>query len=399
MIKPEELKQKALNLYPAWQSAWIEADEPFFPHVMRCDKRLDDNLAVAVESIQRLRAGSKEQLGYGYTIEWTERKSRRHGLNLFPERILFQTADDFLQFIGKRREFSLFTAAVEQLRNRIPQLIPWIRQHRREIVQVADDLDGLLKVVEYFLAHPRPGLYARELPIPVDTKFIERNQNILRDWLDIVLPPHTIRADEKHFARRFGLQYADPLILIRFLDDTLREQSGLPWKELAVPLHSLAATPLACERVVIVENKINLLTLPALPGTLALGGLGNAVTDLRYLLWLAEKELWYWGDIDVAGFEILSRLRAIFPHARSILMDGQTIHDWRNALGATVRASSSPPPPGLTSTERLACEICLNDGLRIEQEQIPQSYVQQAFTTRRNLPPQTPPTIHKPPTE
>jgi hypothetical protein len=63
--------------------------------------------------------------------------------------------------------------------------------------------------------------------------------------------------------------------------------------------------------VLIVENKVNLLTLPRLPGTLAIGGLGNAVMLLRYCAWLGSVSITYWGDIDVQGFEILSRLRGI----------------------------------------------------------------------------------------
>jgi hypothetical protein len=29
----------------------------------------------------------------------------------------------------------------------------------------------------------------------------------------------------------------------------------------------------------------------------------------------------YWGDCDEAGYGILSGLRSVFPHARSVLMD------------------------------------------------------------------------------
>jgi hypothetical protein len=77
------------------------------------------------------------------------------------------------------------------------------------LTEVADDVAGMLLVVDYLREHPRPGVFARELPLPLDTKFVERNQRILREWLDIVLPPHAIRADERHFERRYGLRYAD----------------------------------------------------------------------------------------------------------------------------------------------------------------------------------------------
>ena len=56
-------------------------------------------------------------------------------------------------------------------------------------------VDGLLNVVEYQKLHPRPGVFAREIPLSVDTKFIEQNAGILEPWLNIVLPPETIRAD------------------------------------------------------------------------------------------------------------------------------------------------------------------------------------------------------------
>jgi len=37
--------------------------------------------------------------------------------------------------------------------------------------------------------------------------------------------------------------------------------------------------------------------------------------------WLARSRILYWGDIDTHGFFILNRLRGIFPHAESFLMN------------------------------------------------------------------------------
>ncbi|MCA9054479.1 MAG: hypothetical protein KDA75_11620 [Planctomycetaceae bacterium] len=375
MIRPDDIRQKALNLYSTWQVAWLN-DEPFFPKLIPCEKKLDDNIAIAAESVQRLRAGSKEQLGYGYSIEWKERNSRRHGRNNFPERILFETEEDFLRLINKQAEFAKFTAAVRAIRERFPQLTPWIRSHRKELVDAATELDGLFAVISYFVEHPRPNLFARELPVSVDTKFVERNRRILRAWFDIVLPPHQIRADEDHFDRRFGLRYVEPLILVRFLDDDVRAQSKSPWNECSIPLHTLADYAIPCRRVVIVENKVNLLTLPQLPDTIAMGGLGNAVTDLRYLKWLADKEICYWGDIDIEGFEILSRLRTFLPQTRSTMMDLRSVAELRDSIGALgTGRTPSFNPAGLTNEESQAFEICASENLRIEQERIPQSII------------------------
>jgi hypothetical protein len=133
--------------------------------------------------------------------------------------------------------------------------------------------------------------------------------------------------------------------------------------------------------VLIVENKVNLLTLPMLPETIGLGGLGNAVTDLRYLSWLNDKEVWYWGDIDVDGFEILSRLRAFLPRTRTLMMDSQTVETWREFIGTTGNHRQGLPPAGLTSEESMVHQFCATENLRIEQERIPQTYVEQQINS------------------
>lgn len=375
MIGPEEIRQKAANLYPTFQSAWLD-NIAFFPRVIPCDKTVDPNLAVAIESIHRLRSQSKEQLGYGYSIEWEGRNSRTHGRNRFPRKITFETPRDLLKLIGKEHEFARFTAAVERIRERYPQLVPWIRTHRSNVVDAASELDGLLHVVDYLIAHPRPDRFARELPLPVDTKFIQRNRRILRAWLDLVLPPHAIRADEEHFDRRFGLRYVEPLVFVRCLDEEVQRQANWPWSDCALPLHSLAARPLIVECALIVENKVNLLTLPRITGAIAMGGLGDGVLDLRHIPWLSRIPIWYWGDLDVNGFEILSRLRTIFPHVQSLLMSEEVLLEWRERIGAPGNGRTGAELPNLAPEESRAFQICSADNLRIEQERIPQLIVE-----------------------
>lgn len=375
MIRPEEIRQKAANLYPVFQEAWLD-DIAFFPRVIPCDKTVDPNLAVAIESIHRLRSQSKETRGYGYSIEWEERNSRTHGRNRFPRKISFETQEDLLKLIGKEHEFARFTSAVERIRDRHPRLAQWIRSHRRDVIDAASELDGLLHVVDYLIAHPRPDRFARELPLPVDTKFIQRNHRILRAWLDLVLPPHAIRADEEHFDRRFGLRYVEPLVFVRCLDEAVQRQANWPWSECALPLHSLAARPLIVERVLIVENKVNLLTLPRIAGAIAMGGLGDGVLGLRHIPWLSQVPVWYWGDLDVNGFEILSRLRLIFPQTKSLLMSEDVLLEWRERIGAPGNGRTGTELLNLTPEESRAYGVCSADNLRIEQERIPQLIVE-----------------------
>lgn len=372
MVSPEDILRKAENLYPAFLQAWIDG-KGFFPRVIPANKELGTDIPTAIRQVQALRANSKEIVGYGYTIEWEEVRSRTHGKNLFPKRILISSQQDLLRAIRKEKEFATFEAAVNRLRSEFPELAAWGRGNTQALIEVSDDLDDLLEVVHCLLANPRPQVFARELPIQTDTKFVARHQRILRAWLDLVLPPHSIRADEDHFERRFGLRYVEPHLFLRFLDPTIQLEVGMPCEVLSVPLETLAAWPVRDAVIVMVENRVNLMTLPSVKRGIALGGLGMGAVVFRYLSWLATNALIYWGDMDVEGFEILSRLRTLFPHARSALMDAATLERCRDLAGSgTGRDQATSTPPLLTPSEASVFGWCLSVNGRIEQERIPQ---------------------------
>lgn len=380
MVQPEDIRRKSEPLYGEFLRAWLAGNgDAFFPRLVPTERTLGNDVAEAARLVRTLRDGSKEAIGYGYTVEWREVNSRALGRNLFPQRVTFDSPDDLLRFVGKQREFAVFSQAVQRLRAEFPPLSAWVRSNVRAMVAAANELDGLLAVLRYFVTHPRPDCFAREIPVPVDTKFIERNQGLLRQWFDLALPAHAIRAEEVHFERRYGLRYVEPHTFIRFLDPAVQRELGFPCAALSLPLHTLGSLPAADDvRVVIVENKVNLLTMPAIRRTLAIGGMGNGVTLLGYVPWLARRPLTYWGDLDVEGLEILSRLRAIFPHARSVMMDGSALWRWRH-LSVRGTGRSREAPPHLSAEEADAFRSCNEHNMRLEQERVPQSGVRDAF--------------------
>ncbi len=369
MIEPEEIDRKAQKLYPEFLCAWLDGEE-FFPRNIPSNKTLDaKDHSGSAAILHRLRDGSKEVRGYCYSIEWRERNSKAFGRNPFPERFYFETQDDYLKLIGKQAEFWAFTKAVERLREEFPELNPWIRANRRTLIDAASSIEGLLHVLRYFRENPRPNRFARELPIPVDTKFIERHEPILRDWLDLVVT-ESVHSHETHFARRYGLRYREQHVPIRFLDPKLQLDAGSTWSELSLPISALAAMPIRSPKIIIVENLVNLLTLPFGHWQLGLGALGRAASELRQVNWLHSATITYWGDLDVEGFEILSSLRAAFPHVQSWLMDEAALNQYRT-LAATGTGRKPVPPPFLTLAERAAFDRCVEENLRIEQERIP----------------------------
>jgi hypothetical protein len=75
----------------------------------------------------------------------------------------------------------------------------------------------------------------------------------------------------------------------------------------------------------VVENEITYLAFPLPDHAMVIWGGGYAVPVLEPLGWLRDLEVIYWGDIDTHGFAILDRLRGLFPHVRSMLMDRATL--------------------------------------------------------------------------
>lgn len=380
MITPKEIFAKLGRLYPKFLEAWL-TDVKFFPKRIPFNRTLPETIPEARDLVQQLRKHSKECVGHGYSIEWEERNSKAFGRNLFPKHLVLESETDLLLAIGKQQEFRRFSNAVTKVREHFPELVGWIRSSKQLLVTNAHAIDGLVEVVAYFQKNPRPNVFARELPLTVDTKFIENNRGILRQWLDLILPPCHILSEEQHFERRFGLKYSSPFVIVRILDPTLQGILGCSWPEFALPIETLAQAKWPPLRVMIVENKVNLQTLPDIHGTIALGGMGNGVTELLAMPWLKMSELYYWGDMDLDGLQILSRVRAYAPHARSLFMDSESVRRWQKSIGSKGNGIDFPVPSNLTSEEQEAFQICRMNNLRIEQERIPQGFVLETLRT------------------
>jgi hypothetical protein len=108
----------------------------------------------------------------------------------------------------------------------------------------------------------------RQLPVPVDTKFIEENAGILRALLDVVVGD-AVDPTGATFAERFNLLVDPPQVRFRFLDDALREATAWPVLDCSIPAPSFARQQWSIPRVLVVENRDTFLSLPVIAGTLA----------------------------------------------------------------------------------------------------------------------------------
>lgn len=377
MITPLQIQEKAKRLYPKFVKSWL-AREELFPRRVSADLNLPKDLADAKRAVDLLRSSAKQSRGKGYSILWESRKSRSHGLNGFPAAINIETQNDLLYLAEATKEFAVLESAVATFRRQRPELEAWLQEstHWKDLLNSAGHLDELLLVTQYLLDYPRPDCFAREIPLPVSTKLIEENKKLLAAWLDLLLPANQIdfRFDREDFEARYGLRYVRHHILLRVLDTVLQEQIGLPFPELSLPADFVGQLRPNKPIVFVVENKVNLLTLSRVSSGIAIGGLGKAVSLLRDIAWLKDATIYYWGDLDVEGFEMLSQFRAMFEQTKSLLMDMETLSS-HNDLAIGWPNKPRFTPTRLTESEQAAYEHLLRNGLRLEQERIPQSDV------------------------
>lgn len=379
MISPNEIKAKAGRKYLSFLQSMIE-EKPFTRLVIRGDKSYTkSSLPDFEKEILLIISQSKEKKEFGYTLEFQKVRTKFLGTQDLPTTIYFDTEKDLLKYLGKEQEVEFFKINYVQIISTFPELKDWVIQNPSRIIQNQNEWESLLKVCGFFKNNPTPNLYIRELPINVHTKFVERNQSIVKDLLDVLIPEY-LNPQERTFEKRFNLKFSEPQVRFKILDKALSNSFFSGLDDIAIPVSQFEKLDLPIQKVIVVENKTTLyttLTLPRMDKAVAIFGSGYSVYNLKNVNWFTNLELLYWGDIDVQGFEILSQFRGYFPHTKSVLMDEQTFNKYfENDLGTSTNITTQL---NLTDSENELYTILKANNWRLEQEKIPFDYVNQYF--------------------
>ena len=289
MITPTEIRKKAANKYLAYLRSVVERLD-FEPIVIVGDKKTNDDTARFEKELTELIAHSKEKKGYGYSIEYQKVKTRKHGEQDIPVSISFLTESDYLKYIGKDQDTADFRKDMELILSVFPELYEWVCRYPNKVLDNHKVWGDLLKVCSYFKGNPQPQLYIRELPIQVDTKFIERNKGIIKELLDIIIA-ESVNTDETRFEIRFNLRYDEPVVRFRVLDKTMSQTLFSGIDDMSIPISLLRETEIPVETVYIVENKMNMLTFPPIQKSIVVWGHGFGVDILKDVAWLKSKKI------------------------------------------------------------------------------------------------------------
>ena len=368
MITPTEIRKKAENKYIAYLQSIVSGEE-FFPIVIVGNKKPNEDTAIFKRELEELIDNSKEKRGFGYSIEYQTVKTKQHGVQDIPVSISFQEEVDYTKFIHKEKETERFRNNLRIVIISFPELKEWVFKYPTKVID--NNWDDLLKVCSCFKNTPKPDLYIRELPIKVHTKFVEQNKAVIRELLDIIIAEH-INVEEKQFERRFNLRYDEPLVRFRVLDNSICKQCLSGIDDLSIPINQFQLLNLPIHTVYIVENKMNMLTFPYIENSIVVWGHGFGVDIMKDVEWMKKKRIFYWGDLDAHGFQILSEIRTHFPQVESFLMDRATFDKYFE--GDKGSETNVEKELCLTQEENEMFRYLKENNNRLEQEKIPYDY-------------------------
>lgn len=299
----------------------------------------------------------------GIQVSWAARNWARVGSQDVPERVVLRGAGPIARMGGVAREWSVLDDRLSTLRAQAgdsEQAVAVLRSQARAVAGLDDaDFTRLLEVLAWLRENPVSGRRVRELPIRgIHSKWFEVRRGLIEAL-------HRASTG----ATGLGLHQPDPLLRVRFLDQSL-SPGGL--RDVSAPVGDLAALPLDPGRVFVFENLTTVLAMPDVPGAVVLDGGGRRVEFVARIPW--AQEVVYWGDLDSHGFAILNRLRLLGVSSTSALMDSETLlahrDQWVPDPQPNVEALGLLTP-GEQATLRL---LGAEGNIRLEQERIPWEY-------------------------
>lgn len=229
------------------------------------------------------------------------------------------------------------------------------------------DFDLLCRAADWFTTGDARGLTPRQVPIEgMQAKWLNTRHALVRALAAVedlgLLPPHPARI---HFT---------------YLDPDHRAGGGRVHD--SATAGDRVALPYEPQVVLISENKDTAIHFPVLSGGIAVEGVGKGGATAAAFAWLTRApQIFYWGDMDADGFEILDGFRAAGVPARSLLMTLEAYETWERYgtnLDPRGRPLGSKPPqplPHLTTNERELYHRLISPDWsrhrRVEQERIP----------------------------
>ena len=365
----ELIKRKYQNNHREWLRMSVSDNDPIWPLEINLDIPTEREAIQQQEGVRAWITAWKSCRGSG-TLVRTERHWRSLGVQVVPQKLIFNGPADAVSWAGESEAWSNAVGRYKTLVQRWPALIDVLPKYYNVLSN--SDNGNILRITEilsWICDNPGSGLYPRQIPVAgVDSKWLESNKGLVCDLVSAIMG-----TNERDFYTACGLKPPPHLIRIRILDPGIRSRfSGLC--DISAPWEEAANLDIGPSNIFIVENLQTGLAFEDLAGSVVIMGLGYNVDVLDRIPWLHHARCIYWGDIDTHGFAILNRARTHLPSLETALMDRQTLFAHRDLWVPEKEQSASAELPLLTNEEQELFLSLKNNvwgrQVRLEQERI-----------------------------
>ena len=275
---------------------------------------------------------------YPELVEWQERQYRQLSEQRVPVKLRIFSLQQLTELLG----------AEQQLENWLNKISSFLKQsfvhdrHQHRLFQTLihhleqierysqQEWQWLIQLIEQLKPNMGAGLYLRALPLSaVNTKFLEQNL-LLTEVICNVLYDDEIVLAGGLLAWLDCLDSPKGWLTIKPVCPNVQEKlGGLPVFQLSTEV--LDQFELPAERIIVVENIQSGLACPNLENSIVVCGGGKNISWMN-AKWLQHKQVFYWGDIDSEGLNILSMVRQKIPHVIALMMDEATVLQFQNHM-------------------------------------------------------------------
>ena len=275
---------------------------------------------------------------YPELVEWQERQYRQLSEQRVPVKLrifslqqlteLLETEQQLENWLDKISSFLQQSFVHDRHQHRLFQtLIHHLEQIERYSQQ---EWQWLIQLIEQLKPNMGAGLYLRALPLSaVNTKFLEQNLLLTEAICNVLYDDEIVLAGGL-LAWLDCLDSPKGWLTIKPVCPNVQEKlGGLPVFQLSTEV--LDQFELPAERIIVVENIQSGLACPNLENSIVVCGGGKNISWMN-AKWLQHKQVFYWGDIDSEGLNILSMVRQKIPHVIALMMDEATVLQFQNHM-------------------------------------------------------------------
>lgn len=297
--------------------------------------------------------------------EYSDRKVNGVKLGV-PSEIRF----DSKLLLRRRPGLSAIRAAFEDARSaaRTIDLAKFIEENFGESKRKFADIVSAVRAAEFLIENQKKieGLYPRQIPHGQSTKLLIES-TLVRRILAFHLGRPQLSTDE--VCAIFGLRQKPSYFHFHATAVIYDGVSLSDHHSIITELNKDRFDLSLLEYLLVVENEETFHSvLGKIPNGMVILGNGRKAASLSFLKDIVSHlRIFYWGDIDKTGYEILSDVHEIFPKVCPIGMDMQTIDQFTHLKQSVPNERSIQQMTLLRSEYERVCA----EGIQIEQEQLP----------------------------